>query len=835
MNQIYDVSNGSNGTAHKAIVPPTGSMEQMYEEWFLDYASYVILERAVPAIEDGLKPVQRRILHAMQLIDDGRYNKVANIVGQTMQYHPHGDASITEAIVAIGQKELLIDTQGNWGDPRTGDSAAAARYIEARLAPFGKDILYSPQITIWQLAYDGRKKEPRTLPVKFPLLLAQGVEGIAVGLATKILPHNFIELIEASIDLLQGKPICLLPDFPTGGLVDCTHYNGGKKGGKVRIRATVVVRDQHTLAISQIAYGTTTTSVIDSILKAHEKGKIKIKNVVDNTADHIEILIHLLPGQQVATVINALYLFTDCEVSYAPNACVIQDEKPVFITVSDLLAYTVARTTHLLEQELLLEEQSLREKLFFASLEKIFIENRIYRKIEKCATWEEIRTTITDQLKPYDLHRPIIEKDLVRLTDIKIKRISQYDGFRAQESLTQLQSQLATTIAHLQNLKDYTIGWYSHLLQKYGKGRARKTILTSFDPIEPHEVVVKDYKLYVNRKEGFIGYALKGEEFVEACSDIDDIIVICKNGQYVITKVTNKLFIGKDIIHISIYEKKDTKRCYNLIYVDGATGIAFAKRFQVLGITRDKIYDLTLGTAGSRIVYLNDHPNGAVETVTIILSPISRTAKKKFEFNFSDLAIKGRTAKGNMLTKHSIYKVQRKGQIRSTLAKIALWYDSATGRIAPNGSGKLLGMLGPTDKILLVFKSGDYMVATYPLPFQLAPDQVLLIEPLRDGHLLSVVYYNTIQKNYFVKRFVIDKWVLDKKYNIFVSELNICILKQVTSAAAPKLQLHYCVDATGHEKRSILYDLEKVAVKSPKAKGILLSKHKITEVDVCDP
>lgn len=658
MNPTCEAANGSNGPDHKASdIPP---MEEMYEQWFLEYASYVILERAVPAIEDGLKPVQRRILHAMQLIDDGRYNKVANIVGQTMQYHPHGDASITEAIVAIGQKELLIDTQGNWGDLRTGDSAAAARYIEARLAPFGKEILYSPQITTWQLSYDGRKKEPRTLPVKFPLLLAQGVEGIAVGLATKILPHNFIELVEAAIDLLKGKSVSLFPDFATGGLADCTHYNEGKRGGKVRVRARIVVRDQ-TLAITEIPYGTTTTSLIDSILKAHEKGRIKIKNVVDNTAENIEILVHLLPGQLAETVIDALYLFTDCEVSYAPNACVIQDEKPVFVTVHELLAYTVARTTDLLEQELLLEEQALKEKLFFASLEKLFIENRIYREIEACTTWEALLMTIADHLKPYAFYRPIVEEDLVRLTEIKIKRISQYDSLRAQKTLTQLQTHLATTIHHLQNLKDYTIAWYSGLLQKYGKGQERKTILTSFDPIEPHDVVVKHYKLYVNRKQGFIGYGLKGEEFVEACSDIDDVIVIGKDGKYVITTIADKLFIGKDIIYVSIYDKKDTRRCYNLIYVDGATGIAFVKRFQVLAITRDKIYDLTLGTPGSRVVYLSAQPNGAAETVTILLSPISRTAKKKFEFNFADLSIKGRAVKGNILTKYAIYKVQRKG------------------------------------------------------------------------------------------------------------------------------------------------------------------------------
>ncbi|CAH2560238.1 DNA gyrase/topoisomerase IV subunit A [Cardinium endosymbiont of Oedothorax gibbosus] len=828
MHQTCDAANGSNGPDHKASdLPP---MEEMYEQWFLEYASYVILERAVPAIEDGLKPVQRRILHAMQLIDDGRYNKVANIVGQTMQYHPHGDASITEAIVAIGQKELLIDTQGNWGDLRTGDSAAAARYIEARLAPFSKEILYSPQITTWQLSYDGRKKEPRTLPVKFPLLLAQGVEGIAVGLATKILPHNFIELVEAAIDLLKGKPVSLFPDFATGGLADCTHYNEGKRGGKVRVRARIVAREKQTLAITEIPYAATTTSLIDSILKAHEKGKIKIKNVVDNTAEDIEILVHLLSGQPAETVIDALYLFTDCEGSYAPNACVIQDEKPVFVTVHELLAYAVARTTDLLEQELLLEQQALKEKLFFASLEKIFIENRIYREIEACTTWEELLMTIADHLKPYDFYRPIVEEDLVRLTEIKIKRISQYDSLRAQETLTQLQTHLATTIHHLQHLKDYTIAWYSGLLQKYGKGRERKTILTSFDPIPLHDVMVKHYKLYVNRKQGFIGYRLKGEEFVQACSDIDDIIVIRKDGKYVITKIADKLFVGKDIIYVSVYDKKDTKRYYNVIYVDGATGISFVKRFQVLAITRDKTYDLTLGTPGSRVVYLSAEPNGATETVTILLSPISRTTKKKFEFNFADLSIKGRATRGNILTKHAIYKVQQKGKDGSTLAKVELWYDASTGQIAPRGKGKLLGVLGPTDKILLVFKEGYYLVTTFS--FQPIPDRIALIEPLRNTHLLSVVYYNNLQQNYFVKRFMVEMGVLDKKYNLFLSEPHGCILKLVTSSETPKLQLHYLVDATGNDKRSIIYDLEKVAVKTIRAKGALLSKYKITAVDL---
>lgn len=823
-NGINDVTDGS------AIVP----VEKMYEQWFLEYASYVILERAIPAIEDGLKPVQRRILHAMYIIDDGRYNKVANIVGQTMQYHPHGDASITEAIVAIGQKELLIDTQGNWGDSRTGDSAAAARYIEARLSPLGKEILYSPQITKWQLSYDGRKKEPQTLPVKFPLLLAQGVEGIAVGLATKILPHNFVELMQASIDFLQGKTINLLPDFSTGGLVDCTCYNQGKRGGKVRVRARIMVQDKHTLIITEIPYGTTTIGLIDSILKAHEKGKIKIKNVVDNTAEKVEILINLLPGQLADTVADALYLFTDCEVSYAPNACIIQNEKPVFITVNELLAHTATQTICLLQQELVLEQKSLEEKLFFANLEKIFIENRIYREIESCKTWEAVLTTIAKQLEPYagDFFRPIVADDIVRLTEIKIKRISKYDGLRLKEILSKLQIDLVATIHHLNHLNDYTIAWYENLLKKYGNGRERKTELIGFDPIQRHEVAINNHKLYVDRKQGFIGHGLKSEEFVEACSDMDDVVVIRKDGKCIVTRIAEKVFVGKDVIHASIYKKGDTRRCYNLIYVDGATGIAFAKRFQVLGITRDKEYDLTLGASGSRVIYLSDNPNGEAEILTILLSPMSRASKKKFEFNFAQLSIKGRSAKGNILTKYAIYKVQLKEQGISTLEEIELWYDERMGRIGPNnGRGQLLGSFGPSDKMLLVFKEGYYLVTDYPLSFQPDPNSIVLVEKLSNSHLLSVVFCHRLQKKYFVKRFMVDGRVPDKKYLICASEADVCDLMLVTAATSPKLQLHYLVHPTSGENRSIIYDLEKVAVKTIKAKGTPLSKYSITQVN----
>ena len=832
MDEKEDALNQSHqaGAVGTVSAPP---MEAMYKQWFLEYASYVILERAIPAIEDGLKPVQRRILHAMYLIDDGRYNKVANIVGQTMQYHPHGDASITEAIVGIGQKELLLDMQGNWGDLRTGDSAAAARYIEARLSPLGKDVLYNPDITIWQLAYDGRKKEPVALPVKLPLLLAQGVEGIAVGLTTKILPHNFIELMQSSIDLLKGKSINLLPDFPTGGLVDCMHYNEGKRGGKIRLRATILMRDKQTLVITQIPYGITTTSLIDSILKAHEKGKIKIKNVVDNTAEHVEILIHLLPGQLADTVMDALYLFTDCEVSYAPNACVIQHHKPVFLTVNEILAYTVERTTSLLEQELILKKKELEEKLFFASLEKIFIENRMYLGIELCQTWKSILTIIAEQLVPYvaDLYRPIVEDDIIYLTEIKIKRISQYDGLRAQEKLVRFQTDLENTIHHLYHLKDYTISWYERLLYTYGKGRERQTIVTSFDPIVHHEVTIKNYNLYINRKQGFIGYGLKSDEWVAACSDMDDIIVIRKDGTCMITKIADKIFVGKGIIHAAIYEKGNTRRCYNLIYVDGKTGISFAKRFHIAtSITRDKVYHLTLGTPGSRVIYLSDNLNGETETLTILLTPLSRTAKQKFEFNFAQLAIKGRSVKGNILTKHSIYKVQLKEQGISTLEAIELWYDPRTGRVNAQGKGQLLGSFGPTDKILFVFQEGAYLIATYPIAFECITEHIVLVEKLRDDHVLSIIYHNT-QAQYFVKRFLVDVKKIDKKYNLCFGASDDYHLDLATSSLTTKLQLHYVVDPISQDKRSILYDLEQIDIKKIKSKGTLLSKYRVTLVN----
>ena len=616
-------------------VPVTG----MYKDWFLDYASYVILERAVPAIEDGLKPVQRRILHAMKEMDDGRFNKVANIIGQSMQYHPHGDASIGDAIVNMGQKDLLIETQGNWGDVRTGDGAAAARYIEARLSKFALDVVFNPQTTDWQLSYDGRKREPVTLPVKFPLLLAQGVEGIAVGLSTKILPHNFRELIEASIEILRGNSPQVLPDFLTGGLADFSDYQEGLRGGKIKVRARIEEDANKTLLIKEIPFGTTTDSLIDSILKANDKGKIKIKKVVDNTAKDVEIQIQLAPGVSPDVTIDALYAFTDCEVSISPNACVIIDEKPVFLTVNRILKYNTTQTKELLRKELEIRKGELLEKLLFSSLEKIFIENRIYRDIEECTTWDAVLEAIDKGLDPYkpDFYRTIVQEDLVRLTEIKIKRISKFDAFKADELMKRLQDELKEVNYNLKHLTDFAIAYYQNLLDKYGKGRERKTEIRAFDTIQAAVVAANNAKLYVNRVDGFVGYGLKKDEYVCECSDLDDIIAIRRDGKLMVSKIQEKLFMGKDIAYVGVFRKNDERMTYNFIYLDGVSGRAIVKRFQVGGVTRDKEYDLTKGTKGSKLVYLTANPNGEAEVVTVYLTQGAKARVKVFDFDFADL------------------------------------------------------------------------------------------------------------------------------------------------------------------------------------------------------
>lgn len=814
-----------NGESLHQSIPVTG----MYKEWFLDYASYVILERAVPAIQDGLKPVQRRILHAMKEMDDGRFNKVANIIGQSMQYHPHGDASIGDAIVNLGQKELLIETQGNWGDIRTGDSAAASRYIEARLSKFALDVVFNPQTTEWQLSYDGRKKEPVTLPVKFPLLLAQGVEGIAVGLSTKILPHNFCELIEGSIQILEGGTVQMLPDFPTGGQADFSEYNEGKRGGRVKVRARIEEEDNKTLLIKDIPFGTTTNSLIESIIKANDKGKIKIKKVVDNTAKDVEIQIQLAPGQSPDMTIDALYAFTDCEVSISPNACVIIDEKPVFLSVNDILRYNTEQTKVLLKRELEIRRGELMEKLLFSSLEKIFIENRIYRDIEECETWEAVIQTIDKGLDPFkpDFYREITTEDIVRLTEIKIKRISKFDTFKADELMRKLQEELKEVNHHLKNLTAYAIDYYRNLLQKYGKGRERKTEIRAFDTIEATVVAANNAKLYVNKTDGFIGYGLKKDEFVCDCSDLDDVIVIRKDGVCVVSKIQDKGFVGKDILHVAIYRKGDERMVYNLIYLDGTSGKTMVKRFQVLAVTRDREYDLTKGTKGSKVLYLTANPNGEAEIITIYLTQGAKARIKVFDFDFSTIEIKGRGAGGNILTRYPIRKIQHKMDGVSTLGGLNIYYDSSIGRLNTDQRGKLIGNFLGEDKIIVFYKNGDYELTGFELTNRYEPTHVLLIEKFIPDRVVSAIYYDGGSKTYFVKRFLIETTSLNKKFNL-ISDHKQSYLKLVSTDKQPQIKLSV---SKGKEKEEQEYDLDMlIDVKGWKAIGNKLSPHPIEEI-----
>lgn len=816
-----------NGESLHQSIPVTG----MYKEWFLDYASYVILERAVPAIQDGLKPVQRRILHAMKEMDDGRFNKVANIIGQSMQYHPHGDASIGDAIVNLGQKELLIETQGNWGDIRTGDSAAASRYIEARLSKFALDVVFNPQTTEWQLSYDGRKKEPVTLPVKFPLLLAQGVEGIAVGLSTKILPHNFCELIEGSIQILEGGTVQMLPDFPTGGQADFSEYNEGKRGGRVKVRARIEEEDNKTLLIKDIPFGTTTNSLIESIIKANDKGKIKIKKVVDNTAKDVEIQIQLAPGQSPDMTIDALYAFTDCEVSISPNACVIIDEKPVFLSVNDILRYNTEQTKVLLKRELEIRRGELMEKLLFSSLEKIFIENRIYRDIEECETWEAVIQTIDKGLDPFkpDFYREITTEDIVRLTEIKIKRISKFDTFKADELMRKLHDELKEVNHHLKNLTAYAIDYYRNLLQKYGKGRERKTEIRVFDTIEATVVAANNAKLYVNKTDGFIGYGLKKDEFVCDCSDLDDVIVIRKDGVCVVSKIQDKGFVGKDILHVAIYRKGDERMVYNLIYLDGTSGKTMVKRFQVLAVTRDREYDLTKGTKGSKVLYLTANPNGEAEIITIYLTQGTKARIKVFDFDFSTIEIKGRGAGGNILTRYPIRKIQHKMDGVSTLGGLNIYYDASIGRLNTDQRGKLIGNFLGEDRIVVFYKNGDYELTGFELTNRFEPSNVLLIEKFIPERVVSAIYYEGGSKTYFVKRFLIETTSLNKKFNL-ISDHKQSFLKLVSTDKQPQIKLSV---SKGKEKEEQEYDLDMlIDVKGWKAIGNKLSPYPIEDISL---
>jgi len=744
------------------VTPVTG----LYQNWFLDYASYVILERAVPAVNDGLKPVQRRILHAMYEIEDGRFNKVANVIGQTMQYHPHGDAAIGDALVGLGQKDLLFDTQGNWGDVRTGDAAAASRYIEVRLSKFALDVAFNPQTTTWQLSYDGRKKEPITLPMKFPLLVAQGVEGIAVGLATKLLPHNFIEILKAAIDCTKGKKYELYPDFATGGLVDVTNYNAGAKGGKVRIRAKIEEVDKKTLVIREIPFSTTTTSLIDSILKANDSGKIKIKKVVDNTAKDVEIEIQLAPGVSPDITIDALYAFTDCEVSISPNACVIVNDKPIFTDVHELLRLSVDHTRELLRKELEIRKSELNEQLFFASLEKIFIKDEMYIDFKKYTDKEGLFVYLNERFKKYKKQfiREITNDDYDKLTKIPMIRITRFDSIKADELMAKLQAELEQVQYDLDNLKAYQVKYYENLLKKYGKGRERKTEIKIFDTIQAKQVAIANQKLYVNRAEGFVGYGLKKDEYVCDCSDIDDIIVFRKDGKMMVSKVSEKAFMGKDIIHVDVFRKNDERRVYNLIYMDGKTKVSYGKRFNVLGITRDKEYDLTTGAPNSKVLYFTANPNSEAELVEITLSPLSHARKLHFDFNFADLAIKGRTVLGNIVSKYLIKSIKLKAKGASTLGGRKIWYDEVIGRLNVDNRGKYLGEFDTNDVILVITKDGNYEMTNFELTNHYNADQVLHIRKYNPKRPITVLYYNEKEKSYFVKRFLIETNTLNKPF-----------------------------------------------------------------------
>ncbi|WMJ74238.1 DNA gyrase/topoisomerase IV subunit A [Cytophagaceae bacterium ABcell3] len=820
----------NNGEFSHDVIPVSG----MYENWFLEYASYVILERAVPAIEDGLKPVQRRILHAMYEMDDGRYNKVANIIGQTMQYHPHGDASIGDAMVNLGQKDLLIDTQGNWGDIRTGDRAAASRYIEARLSKFALDVLFNPDTTPWQLSYDGRKREPVTLPVKFPLLLAQGVEGIAVGLATKILPHNFCELLEASINILKNKPVTIYPDFQTGGMIDVTNYNEGQKGGKVRIRSRIEELDKKTLVIKDIPYGVTTTNLIDSIIKANDSGKIKIKKVIDNTAKDVEILVQLAPNTSPDITIDALYAFTDCEVSISPNACVIIQDKPHFISVNEILKICTDQTVALLTRELEIKRSNLMEKLLFSSLEKIFIENRIYRDIEECETWEDVLITIDKGLEPYksQFFREITQDDIIKLTEIKIKRISKFDSFKADELLRKLQEDLDEVNYNLEHIIEFSVKYFQNLLKKYGEGRERKTEIRTFDVISANIVAAANQKLYVNRSEGFIGYGLKKDEYICDCSDIDDIIVFRKDGVCVVKRIEEKVFAGKNIIYAGVFKRNDDRMVYNMIYLDGKSGFSMVKRFQILSVTRDKEYDLTKGTKGSKVLYFTANPNGEAEIVTVTLTPGCKARMKVFEFDFASIAIKGRGSQGNILTKYPVRKIQFKSGGASTLGGVDIWYDEVVGRLNYDNRGRYIGNFEGEDRVIVLYNDGTYELTSYELTNRYDAPTVVDIDKVTDELVISAVYVEGESNVNYIKRFRLETATVGKKFS-FLPETKGTKLLFASTSEEPLVKVSYVKGKYVTEPDAEL-KLSEFDIKGWKALGNKVSNAKVKNVTLLE-
>ncbi len=807
----------------------------MYREWFLDYASYVILERAVPYINDGLKPVQRRIMHAMREMDDGRYNKVANIIGQTMQYHPHGDASIADATVQLGQKELLIDTQGNWGNILTGDSSAAPRYIEARLSKFALEVLFNPKTTEWKLSYDGRKREPVTLPVKFPLLLAQGVDGIAVGLASKLFPHNFNELIDASIAYLKNKDFELVPDFPTGGSADFSKYNDGLRGGTVKVRAKIEKRDNKTLVITEVPYGKTTSSLIESIIKANDKGKIKIKKIDDNTAEFVEIIVHLASGVSSDNTIDALYAFTDCEMSLSPNSCIIENDKPLFIGVKEILRRSTDSTLKLLKLELEIKKSELEEAWHFSSLEKIFIEERIYKdkKFEDSENMDAAVAHIDKRLDPWKpkLKREITREDILKLMEIRMARILKFNKDKANDHLLAIEDEIAEVEKNISNIVPFTIKWFQHLKTKYGKGRDRKTEIRSFENIVASKVVVRNEKLYIDRKEGFIGTGLKKSEFICDCSDIDDIIIFRRDGSYFITKVSDKAFIGKNPLHIAIFKKNDKRTIYNVVYRDGKSGYSYMKRFFVTGVTRDKEYNLTKATKGSRIIYFSANPNGEAEVLKVVLKPKPRIKKLIFEEDLSELAIKGRQSMGNILTKYDVHKISMKEKGISTLGGRKIWFDEDVLRLNADSRGKFLGEFSGEDKILVLYKKGEYQLYNYDLSNHFEQD-ILTIEKFDKSKVLSAVYFDAEQKYYYVKRFEIEE--IEGKSFSFIGENPDNKLVSVTWVRYPRLELEFG-GKNSERENEIIEVAEFIGVKSWKAKGKRLTNYEVENIKEIEP
>ena len=807
----------------------------LYKDWFLDYASYVILDRAIPSIFDGFKPVQRRIMHSMRELEDGRYNKVANVVGNTMKYHPHGDASITDAMVQIGQKELLIDTQGNWGNIYTGDSAAAARYIEARLTPFALEVVFNPKTTDWAKSYDGRNNEPIDLPVKFPLLLAQGVEGIGVGLSTKILPHNFNELIDASIKYLKGKPFEIYPDFQTAGMLDITNYNDGQRGGKVRARARIIQKDKHTLCINELPFSKNTGELIDSIIKANEKGKIKIKKIEDNTSDKVEINILLNNDVSPDKTIDALYAFTDCEVSISPNACVIVGDKPEFLNVSEILRRNTDHTVSLLKKELEIELGELEEKWHFASLERIFIENEIYQEIKGKNSKEEVYAAIDKALKPFtkNLKREVTTEDIIRLTELPFMRISRYDRDKAEENILALEGKMEQVKHHLANLVTYAIDYFTNIQKKYGKDKDRKTELRIFDTIDATKVVLANEKFYVNRAEGFIGTSLKKDEYVFDCSDIDDIITFQKDGTMKVVKVEAKTFIGKNIEHVGIFKKGDKRTVYNMIYREGKDGPYYMKRFSVTGVTRNTDYKLASDKKGSEMLYFSANPNGEAETVTVLLKPNSRVRKSKIDIDFSELAIKGRDSRGNLVTKYAVKKVDLKEEGVSTLAPRKIWFDEAVRRLNADGRGTLLGSFKGDDKILTINQNGEAKLVSFDLSNRF-DDEYLILEKWNPEQAVSCIYFDGEKGIYFIKRFLLENTTNVQTF--MPSEHPKSFIEFVGTSDNCTAEIVFAKDKTGKEKENEIINIDEfITIKGIKAMGNQFAKDKVKTINITIP